>query len=1689
MNWKWLRTGLAIAGVGALSVGCAEERAPINRVQANALAKSFFVGADLKGTQDDPEFWTQGTLVDVGYGASQDGLFTSTYAQAVARVKWQVTENLLVARLTYERIENSDGKGVGAASTDGQVVAAYRIQSHFDIRNAYNPSTGEELNVIEENGADRTWYEREYFRVDWSENLNTHAYDFDTLSLLGLYGGIDYTSLSYYVNDPDDDDAPHFDVDNGYFDVTTKAFATPKMIDLSHLGWGIDKFPACYLPDELFGGSQPVGNCNAVELTIRQSYRKVVDTDYQPEDWDGFRFQAYGAFYGERYGYSRNYGMTDQNWHRFINRYNIWERSHYYADPAAMKGEVACYTPDTLSYGEDPHADGNADGTEDRCWLVTVNLAIENGDCQASNEPTALEECYNKVNWKYGGSKCDTFRQSCTLPYRQRTSKPLAWYYSNGSTQEYYEGSEWATHEHDVAMRHAIMVSRYAECMATTANNREFCLTGVSEGQQVAAGYPVYFGQQEDHQEAKQLAEEVDDCRHGLSHADFGPLNSAAREAKCVALASEDDPSSVLVARRNAGAALDSAIGALARMPEQIVLCHSPVEANDPPVCGTAEQRLPAGLTSQECNVARKNRDRETLAVCNAAKNARMGDLRHHVVNVIPIPQTPSPWGIYTDSHDPLTGEDFAASINVWSHVNDLWSQGVIDRIRYIKGELTTADVTDGTFIKNWAQVADAAAGGQGMARRVTRKQLDQRVAEITQVPVEQVEKMRLNKDKALDQVIHQMTNEVTGVMEAVDAPSTHAAHYDATRKAALGTEVEAELLTGQIQRIAGSEGLPMEGAILDRTSPLRGLSPHRHKHMQNVLQNALADRGMCMMHEAPAPMAMTGLADVLERKFANACAVKDGDACKYTWGTFGTLPAGSESDAAFNAENFKQARAEAMRKYVAQRAHYAVITHEMGHSVGMRHNFVSSSDAYNYRPQYWQLRTKNGKNKTECTDYDASGACVGPRWFDPITKEEKDNLIWMFMHSSTMDYAGEYTQDFLGLGAYDYGAHRMFYGDAIAVQADASYALGKPRSKWMLAKMDNFGGLLGFRPQYDGEDMHYSQYQKNYELIRDCKDLSDTSAWRPASWDDSKQGAWDPLLDGFIVSVDGKASKCRQQAVDYVQWKALRTPSKAELTLAFGYPDPYYRGGPAVDAQKRVRVPYGFATDRWADLGNAAVYRHDNGADNYEVFDFLLTQQEVNHIFDDYRRNRTTFSVRSASNRILGRYNEKARDGAKGLALLHNIYKDYAKESNFTFSSLWAYLGTASFADQLLASSEVFDHFTRMYSRPQAGWHGRVAQGLLVSEEDAYAQVPREVTIPDGASLEKFDTVSYNGKYLENRLAEGKGEYDSEYTLNAGSYYDKITVPYLMAESADNFISSSRTDFLDSRYRAVSLADLFQDGYRRFVANMLTGDTALKGWAVASSGGKPLVELDKDGNKWPKQGLGHVQWWTANTQVCFPAEGTALCTAPGNPSSFGSTPPAETLALDGQVGWEQQKFLIAHTMLYIPENQKQLWLDMMKLWQEGSDNNPGMTNRIEFHDPQGRTWVAQTFGKETLTHVTPARTVQKGIAARVLEWSNDLLAKAYETTDGPDLDADGKPDWYLPTFVNGQPRVKFDPSLKSADGPLPANCNATDNSGCTCQDNRACSDLADYVSIPDYLRKAGHRFWQFPLEKKGIYD
>jgi hypothetical protein len=1605
MMRRMLVVAAALAALFSIA-GCADERAPIDRVQPYALPKAFFIGEDFNSAADDPEFWTQGTLIDVGYGSSQDGLFTSTYAQAVSRIRFEITEDLLIARLAYERIDNSDGRGVGGSTQNGIIVAAYAIESHFDIVRQYNPTTGEQINVLEENSIDRPWNERQYIRVDWSKNLSTDTYDFDTLSLLGVYGNVTYEPLAYDVTTPDDPNAPVFDVDNGYFDVTNKAFVVPGMVDISFFGWGLGLVPTCWFDGDFMGGGFPYASCNPMELTIRQSFRRVVDRDFEPKDWDGYRFQAYGGFYVDRWGYARNYGMTDDNWHRLLSHHQIWERTHYYTDPARMTGAVECYTPTTTGYGQDPHRDTDRNGTEDECESVG------------------------------GGSKCDTFRQQCTLPYGQRKTITIPWYMANLGDQNYYEPTAEAAHMWDVGLRAAVRSAQYAEC-TNTGGTPEDCL----------ARFPVFFGQQDDFEDAIFLAGEVDKCRSGWAYP----------RQDC------DDLAASLGSERN----MDPGVISLAQMPEIVVLCHSPVEASDPAAC--SGPRLPAGTTADSCQLAYEARsaDAQLLATCRAAFNVRRGDLRYNQVNAIKAPQSQSPWGIYADSVDPLTGMVIATSINIWTWVNDVWSQDAVDKMRFLAGEFSADDVTEGQYVHDWSLAAASAAANGGALPMMTRQAMADRLAQFAGAERASVT-TPLDLPLPIRSQIQDINRAVQGVRASLDAPSSASAAYSARRLAARGTAFEAELMTPMVQQLEGIEGLPLDSGVMDMSSPLRGGNPAIRQQLARMKEEALARRGACVIHpeEADAPFSLIGLSRALQDKFGD-----------------------------FNSRDsveVQQERAEHMRNYLKNRVHMSVISHEMGHSMGLRHNFAGSADAFEYRPQYWQLRTKNGAVTEPCTELAEDGeSCVGPRWFDPVTAEERDNLIWMWSLGSIMDYPGEASQDLTGPAIYDFAAVRMLYGETVAVNTSPELVVGQPKAAAVLGKVDNFGGILGIRISYDNnddgtaEDIHYSQEQNVFGLISDCQTV-DPEMFRPADWNEDTKGVYSPLLDGMIVKVDNQWTRCKQPKVDYVPWTSQRFPSIAEAGQ-------YYRGGPSIDRQGRTRVPYGFATDSWADLGNVSVYRHDNGADPYEIFNFFITSQEMWQIFETYRRNRSTFSVNSASGRILERYNAKVRDGAKGLGLLKNIYEDFALESGYQFDTLWPQVAV-TMPENILGASYAFDHFARQLDRPEIGPHfyRPYDPNVLRSARDTVANPGgTQIIVPNGATGE-YGAIGFGGKLVENMLSEDHGEYDSWYTLNAGSYYDKMWAAQLMTESVDNFISSTRNDFVDPRYRSVSVADLFPDGYRRWLGNNLTGDDQLKGpRVVADAEGNPVTDL----LNYPTEPIGWVSWWTPNVEVCFPNALTNVCSAYGTPTSdpFHPRAPEYTAVLDPQVGWEQQKFVIAWTMLFLPENERSTWLDMMRVYELGTDPYPALEQRLEFHSPAGKVYVAKTFGREVIF----GKTVQKGIAARVLEWANQLLALAYETDPGPDLDGDTLSDWPVLRYTvgTGLPIVKYDDTISPMDAegnPLPAGvpgCNATENFACTCSSNRYCMALDRYLSVPAYLREAVFAYQLGEPGRRGVWD
>ncbi|MCA9565283.1 MAG: hypothetical protein KC561_17415, partial [Myxococcales bacterium] len=276
--------GLATIAV-LLGTGCAQEVGDINRVQPNALAKSDFT---------DSEWYIRQTVTDVS---------SSSYVSFVGltggmeKIRWEITEDYLIAYRSYE--SNPGAEGDVVRNEDGELVfrddqlegysgdyrespiAAYPISSHFDIQRSYNSSTGEQSNVISENSSDRPWYERDYFRVDWTNRLsnNTMLY-YDFLGDVDFYvqdseGTNDSFRIEYFDrNNIDVPDVAPTDYDQGapyYMDFTNRVLVDGSMVQYC------------------FGGYSPfmLDDCGSSEMEVRTSILRVPNTtEYEPIIYD-----------------------------------------------------------------------------------------------------------------------------------------------------------------------------------------------------------------------------------------------------------------------------------------------------------------------------------------------------------------------------------------------------------------------------------------------------------------------------------------------------------------------------------------------------------------------------------------------------------------------------------------------------------------------------------------------------------------------------------------------------------------------------------------------------------------------------------------------------------------------------------------------------------------------------------------------------------------------------------------------------------------------------------------------------------------------------------------------------------------------------------------------------------------------------------------------------------------------------------------------------------------------------------------------------------------------------------------------------------------------------------------------------------------------------------------------------------
>lgn len=1436
--------------------GCASERPAINRVQANALSKDFFVG-DVADPDDDPVFLVRNFVVDAS--ASQELVGLSS-ASALERVRFHITENMLFARRAYSLIDG-DEKGT-TEQPNGDIIAAYAIDSHFDIRRAYSSATGEELNVVEENTSDRPWHEREYFRVDWSEN-KVDSPTWISMFYGKVFGDLEVTPVSYYESG-DSPDAPHFEADEGYFDVTSHFSVAPETVKM----WGLD-LPLCALMGWFTGSA--IYSCDAQEAVVRTSFWRLdrADPDEDFEPFENTRAPReivgnpgglgngadLGIFNPPRESYDPGYGFTEEGVRRYMNVHDLWQQSHQTrgrceADAdcervTKRKGAV-CLDSGTCSIpcnyearGDEQGNSGGPNGTDDQC----------------ENDDTGYDGSE--------GAQCSP-RNRCTIPYRDREIQPVAYYVNPEMPDDLQDAvdrsgdfesrgpTEDLLYTWNQALQLAIANAREVECRRTARS-------GTEEGIR-----------QECHRRYFETDASGADAIQMVSYGGWG-------------LPTPKDDSDVLVT------------------------CHNPVRSYDPELCGAE------------------------------GFQARVGDVRKNFVIYWPY-FTHAPYGgIGNWRGDPVTGQIIGAAATTIGRSATYSAAQVRDLALVALGELDFDDITDGVTARRFEK--ELREGRKPAAQSSER--LNRTVGGVRGVPEEHaLEHAPLSREQAaealaelnpaaLRQEIHRMRDAWVHDPGLADR---EALRVRAAAEPLLGSSLELDLMTSDwlVDAAGLAPNTPIDEPLLEMASPLRGNELGQGGALFGQLTRALGERGVCYL-DAMAPVGSPDVGAIghyYRKKYPNL--------------------RGDEL-------------AEAVYDDLWKETYKGIQLHEIGHSLGLLHNFASSYDSMNYNPQYWQLRTQEGDSTASCEGQPrgAEDTCMGPRYLDPETDDElgqagepRPGLVY-FANTSTMEYQNARFFESAGLGQYDVMAMGALYGRVLQTFDPGDIPQDQQRffeSNLRTQLSEDWWGRWGVGADAFDFVVHYTELGRQIGAF-------DPARCRAASAEEVERAEW--------RIVHGKV--CQPPPKDHAHWEDFID----EATDA--------QGTPVV--AKKLRVAEGRAgagNSRWpyrfgGDIRNS--YPHinpvDSGADLWEVTAEAIRKNDYEYPLSYFRRQRRGWDDGSLPSRTSSVFYERLR------------------------SYHWAASSTKSFFESVLdeESQELFfgdDNLWRPTILAQASMFHGIANTLLIPEPGDYAAADVNLT-PDGVS-DLFSPAEQepvfvvdpgDARFVSPDLDSspaGGGSWDySTHVLRAGYSVEKQLAARTLSDGRPVLSTISRDVYLDGRSMNINFRANLPDAMDRLLGGVLSEDWASTGPLLGDDGGGPARVSYRD---FIDDAIGSA----GGEQVAFP-----------------------------NLGYNQQLALLLFPQLYGRINGDLTLANKMRIWLDGSvsgEVDVPEAEQIRFSDPDsGITYIARAFG----TEVFYGQTIERGIGSRMLQRANELMLRVYaRATDDagePVVDEFGRPE------------------------------------------------------------------------------
>ncbi len=713
----------------------------------------------------------------------------------------------------------------------------------------------------------------------------------------------------------------------------------------------------------------------------------------------------------------------------------------------------------------------------------------------------------------------------------------------------------------------------------------------------------------------------------------------------------------------------------------------------------------------------------------------RVGDLRYSFFNWV---DEEVPWlGYGPSAADPITGQIISGNANFAGAAIRTYGPYAADLVQYMNGELEEEDLIRGDHIREYLLEQKetrnqplSTEGKREMARRaglnpaaVSPSEFAER-PDVHELPLEILK--HGHKAAQRDALRNVIANENarstdTRMVEFYDQPSV--------RQFMMQDPNFALMVEGNAAREFGPDfnREDVNQAFLTTTNPLMNFDRYQRR------SDMLMQRNMCFQE------------DQVERALQSLV-------------TYAGV-----NDA------FKGKSAEEISKHFVHSMFVGTQLHEVGHTVGLRHNFGGSTDTMNYHDEYWEIQRAIAEGKIEPEDRwsvqgDVAKEIAGGEDVEYINEAE-------YRLSTVMDYTGDLTGRFGGLGKYDQAAINFAYGEVVEQWADDA------------TLREEFGVQNGLGNYYDTE-LWLSDYT---EIPRIMAGATGTG---PAT---------DPAVQLRGIDVV-------QNAREYVPIKqAIEQRRQGILTNTTNWQNGEFESSakPYIDRT----VPYEYCDDSYRGLQL-----------NCDVYDWGSNQREiVNHQFNTYRLFQP-----------FRRYNRgKIYRLYENLGQYQNwVYRIFQTAQNpFRYYSYFQWYDLGAYTDDLRdASIDAINFYAEVIATPQPGPYCLYSpQDTGVSPQWWYTlentYVPAGWDRLDGMCANQIEVPKGIGQFYNYDFSD---EY--EYRIErVGSFVDKSVASLALFQISGNYVNSSF--FTDFRATNVSYWTLFKDEMLNYLRGTFIGD------------------------------------------------------------------------------------------------------------------------------------------------------------------------------------------------------------------------------------------------------------------------